>query len=129
MSRVEADNFYSAGSAGTGAIGLPKGAENEKPVSNLPTAGLRYNETSGGIELYAGGSWSSFGTGGADGSSSGSAFGFLHEVEGLYTGTQNLWTTAGGQVSPFQISVNFDIVGGPWYELLLHFLMVLLVVV
>ena len=41
MSRVEADNFYSDGSASTGAIGLPKGQENEKPVSNLPQAGLR----------------------------------------------------------------------------------------
>ena len=116
MSRVEADNFYSAGSASTGALGIPKGSEAEKPVSNLPQAGLRYNETTGGIELYADSAWSSFGSGGADGSNSASAFGYLSEVDGLYTGTQNLWTTAGGQVSPFQISVNFDIVGGPWYE-------------
>ena len=49
MSRVEADNFYSAGSASTGALGIPKGSEGEKPVSNLPQAGLRYNETTGGI--------------------------------------------------------------------------------
>jgi hypothetical protein len=113
MSRVDADNFYTAGSAATGAIGLPGGTTASRPSSNLPNGGLRYNSEENSPEIYDG-AWG-FLTNPKNGASAATAIDYPSDAAGLYTGQTSLWTTAGGNTSPFLIRMDFDRPGGPWY--------------
>jgi hypothetical protein len=75
---------------------------------------LRYNSEQDVPEVYNGGSWG-FLSNPKNGASSATAIDYPSDVAGLYTGQTNLWTTAGGNVAPFQIRMDFDRPGGPWY--------------
>ena len=111
MGAVKADIFSSTGGA-TGVLGFPSGTTNQRP--NPAQEGFtRYNTDIGAIEIYYSGTWnklSSGASGGADGSSSSNAFANLEDIVGLYdSGTHDLWTTVGGNVSAFQMPICFGL--------------------
>ena len=86
----------------------------------LPEEGLIiWNSTEGILQIAsASGTWISIGSAAGsnvDGLTPASAFSSLDDVATLYTGTKTLYTTAGGTVPAFEVLVNFDVTGGPWY--------------
>ena len=85
-----------------------------------PEEGLTiWNSTLGVLEIAsAGGDWVQIGNpagSNVDGLTPASAFDSLDQVATLYTGQKTLYTTAGGAVPAFQVLVDFDVSGGPWY--------------
>jgi len=121
MSTVQANIFSSAG-GDTGAMKIPVGTTAERP--STPASGyLRFNSTDSALEYYNGSGWAQI-AGTKPGSSPTSAFDSLSEVNGVYTGQQVLWTTAGqgSNILPFKVLVDFDATGGPWYVITPQFL-------
>ena len=89
----------------------------ERPI---PEEGLTiWNSTEGVLQIASSdGAWVSIGSpagSNVDGLTPASAFSTLDQVATLYTGTKTLYTTAGGGAPAFQVLVNFDVTGGPWY--------------
>lgn len=102
-----------------GAIKLPEWTEGNEPASEAGLFG--YNSTKGGVQVYNGvdNRWVTIGI--IDGSSPASAFSSVSQVDGLYTGVQDLYCTFGGRTGGTPVQVDFDTPGGPWIRISFEF--------
>lgn len=115
MSTINASTF-AAGNAKLTSTGfkLPAYASGSRP-SGVEQGTMILNSDNGKIELWNGTSWVVIGGGLADGESEDRAFANLSDLPGGQSGIKKLYTTLNNQVAPFQIAVNFDVSGGPYY--------------